>query len=205
MSLAKVVEVKSARADYRCEKDGTVILKGDPYRWYVVGFRSKYRHIRCMKASCSPRPSERESSQVSEVYAAQETATDDLGNLSTAISAPDEGASLVEEIKSILQTAADSIREVAEAYREADENFGGGGNTDMGEWADTLEEGVDALESWDPDTDPEDIDGCGEHEEDESLTNGFDPDCEDCQNLASEWADTTIGEARDLVDGMDTP
>lgn len=208
MSLAKVVEVKHARSEYRCEKDGTTIAKGDPYRWYVVGFRSKYRHIRCMKPACAPRPSERESSNLSEVYAAQESAADELGNLSTSIESPDQGEPLVEEIKSILQTAADSIREVADGYREADENFGGGGNTEMGEWADTLEEGIDALEGWDPETSAEDIDGCGEHEDLEdasALSNGFDPECEDCQALAAEWADNTIQEARDLVEGIETP
>lgn len=202
MSMAKVVEVKSARAEYRCEKDQTVIRKGEPYRWYIVGFRSKHRHIRCMKPGCSPRPSERESSQISEVYAAQEVASDDLSALEGQ---GWDGADLIEEIKSILQTAADSIREVADAYREADENFGGGGNTDMGERADTLEEGIDSLESWDPETEADDIDGCGEHEDDESLENGFDPECEDCQSSKSDWVSTTIGEARDLVDQMETP
>jgi type VII secretion effector (TIGR04197 family) len=206
VSMAKVVEVKHARAEYRCEKDQTVIAKGDPYRWYTVGFRSRFRHIRCMKGSCTPKPSERESSQLSEVYAAQESAEDAFNDMSTAIETIDGAKELVEDVKSTLQEAADSIREVADGYREADENFGGGGQTEMGEWADTLEEGIDSLESWEPDTDADDIDGCGEHEDEEHpLSNGLDPDCEDCQSGIGEWASETIESARDLVSGMETP
>lgn len=204
MSLAKVVEVKHARAEYRCEKDGTEIAKGDPYRWYVVGFRSKHRRIRCMNAGCAPRPSERESSNVSEVYAAQENAADRLGDLSTSIDR-DSASELVSEVREVLQEAADSIREVGDGYREADENFGGGGSTDMAEWADTLESAADEIESWEPDTDAEDIDGCGEHEEEEGLTNGFDPDCEDCQNAVTEWAGDLIDSARSAVEEVETP
>lgn len=205
MSQAKVVEVKHARAEYRCEKDGTVIAKGDPYRWYVVGFRSKHRRIRCMKATCTPRPSEKESSNLSEVYAAQESATDALDNLSTQVESEEDAKGLVEEIKSILEEAAGSISEVADGYREADENFGGGGSTEMGEWADTLDEAKDALESWEPDTEAEDIDGCGEHEEEDGLNNGLDPECEDCQSGITEWARETVDAARDLVDGLEMP
>src|SRR5512139_1085287 len=66
----------------KCAKCGDEIAVGSPYRWFSVGFRSHYKQIRCMKSTCTPRESERESSGIrAEILAAIEDATDQLDAL----------------------------------------------------------------------------------------------------------------------------
>ena len=81
MSLAKLNHIKRVRKPGKCEKCGVEIKVGDPAVRYAVGFRGATR-TRCAKHECLPKPSERESSLVADLYAAQEEAdVDGAGSL----------------------------------------------------------------------------------------------------------------------------
>ena len=71
MSLAKVNQIGRVRKPGKCGKCGVEIKVGDPAVRVAVGFRG-FTQTRCPKPECFPKPSERESSLVSSVYAAQE-------------------------------------------------------------------------------------------------------------------------------------
>lgn len=187
MSQARVHTVGRAVKDQgQCEKCGDALPPGSAYRWYSVGFRSHYKHRRCMKATCTPRPSELESSLLSSVYSAQEGATDNLEGLKGDDEY--EVAKITEEVEGV----AEAIDEVAQQYREQDEAFGGGGATDSAERADTLEQASSDLQGWQPsgDTDPP---SCSEHDE-------LDAECDDCRSEASTWWDDLVQEAIDAID-----
>jgi hypothetical protein len=58
MSMCKLNTVTSSRDERTCLKCGGTIAKGDGYRWWKGRYTDK--RVRCMKASCTPRPWERE-------------------------------------------------------------------------------------------------------------------------------------------------
>lgn len=179
MSVARVTTVRKARKDQgKCGKCGAELPKGSAYRWWTVGFRSRYAHKRCLKPECSPRTSELESSKLAEVYAAIEAAQDDLA--AQRNEAPGEQ----QEILDIISAAAEEFARVADEYREADEQIGGGGNTEMGERADALEESAGELEGFSPSSDPDDAEECADSEEE-----GHDADnCDACfENRQTLW------------------
>jgi hypothetical protein len=203
MSLAKLnTSVFAARkgATLNCER-GHPIQKGEKYIWFKVGFRSRTKHVRCMLPAHAPRDSERESSILSEVYAAQESARDSLDTLDPAT---------VEEqdLNDIITTAAEAVQAVAEQYREAAEAFGGAG--DNADRADTLEGSASELESWSTQGGPE---GCGESnrdktgDEEDSDEPHEEPvaDCDDCADKRREWGEEAIEEVRELIDGIELP
>jgi hypothetical protein len=73
MSTAKIKFVGKAQKDPgKCEKCGKELFKGDPYRWFKVGFRSRHKHVRCTDTQCMPKPSELESTSLSNIMAAFE-------------------------------------------------------------------------------------------------------------------------------------
>jgi hypothetical protein len=137
-----------------------------------------------MKTTCSPKPSERESSNLSTVYAAQESALSELDSLEHS---EDHD---VEQINQVISTYAEAVREVADQYREADDNFGGSGATQSAERADTLEGSADELENFSSN------EYTGATDEDEAE----DPDEEREDN----WSDL-IQEARDAVEQTELP
>ena len=181
MSLAKVEQVKAARKPQgECESCGTEIKVGDPYLHFTVGFRSTFKRVRCTAGPCHPRPSERESSKLAAVYAAQENAHDTIRLLT--VEGQDYDA-FIESIKEVMSGLADETREVVEEYRDAavDPN-GNTFNSVAEERADTLEGAADEVENWDPDSDePQD----GESDE--------------------EWVDAVKDEAYQAIDGMEMP
>lgn len=200
----------------KCGKCGVEIKPGDPYRWFTVGFRSHWKSIRCMKASCSPRPSELESSSTrSTIYGAQEEANDSLD----ALNPEDTTTSEVEEI---VQRVGEAFREVADQLNEADEAFGGNQATEHYERAQTAEQGADELESWSTSSDEEpDFESCDNplHDEPEDRP-GYDPeseetpddaiergsaDCESCSDIRQTWFDELVQEARDAIDNVEVP
>jgi hypothetical protein len=169
--------------NYKCGKCGTEIKVGDPYRWFQVGFRSHYKQVRCVEISCSPKTSELESSKLSSVYAAIEDAE-------ATIAEADEP----DEIESAVQDVANTVREVADEYREASVNPNTGAvfNTEAEERADTLDSSADELESWSHTQDQE-PETCEEHSGDDE------DDCEECQELRDSWIEAIRGEAIDAV------
>src|SRR2546422_8430971 len=107
MSQAKVVSITRAQKHQgECEICGVELPAGSPYRWFSVGFRSKYKHKRCMKEECTPTRAARESSKMSSIYDAIDTAG--LSSCKT-----------MEDIESVLQEVAGVVREIAEEYRTA--------------------------------------------------------------------------------------
>lgn len=212
MSIARVYTQRFAARQGKtiaCEKCRTPIAKGEQYRSFQVGFRSKFTHVRCMRSTCSPRLSELESSMLSEVYAGQEAAEDTLDDL--LAQDPEDDASSVE---SAVHDFGDAIRNVADQYREADENFGGGGNTENGERADTLESAADEMENWSAsENDPPDDEDCSEkarvaaaHDADPASDEEHDPDeCDECIGNRRTWWEDLINEAREAISSVDLP
>lgn len=138
MSLAKIQHVKSARkAQGKCEVDGTEINPGDPYKHYSVGFRGRKR-VRCVTCP-DPRPSERESSLLADVYAAQESA--DVESITTTADAVE-----------VIAEFSEAVREVAEQYQAAAEAAPGLG-AESEERAEALRSSAAAVENdFSPDT-----------------------------------------------------
>lgn len=211
MSQARVKTSKFAARQGKtltCQSCRREIEKGEVYRWWFKGFRSRFKHVRCMTCP-APRASELESSNRADAYAAVEAAEDALTAFREGD--PEEDASGVE---SAVNEAGSGIREVVDQYREADESFGGGGMTQSGEIADELEEAADTLESWtaqDSEPDTEDK-WCSDHEDEasareaEEIAEDEDIDldaardrCDACQQeiaqARQEWWDALLEEA----------
>jgi len=180
MSLAKVNRIGRVRKSGRCEKCGLEINKGDPAVRFAVGFRG-FTRTRCTKSECFPKPSERESSLVSGVYAAQEEV-----DLSTAGSLED------------LTTARDDVvaatQEVAGEYEDS-EMFER--NEDLQERADTLNNAADELEQWEPaDEEPE--------EDAEEWTVG-DTEYTDFEEAHTAWLEAARESLQAAIDEMELP
>jgi hypothetical protein len=133
MSLAKINLIKKVRKSTECEKCHDAINIGDPAVKFAVGFRGRTR-VRCSKSACFPKPSERESSLVADVYAAQEEA--DVS-----------GAGSLEDLETVRDDVVTATREVSGQYEDS-EMFEK--NYDLQERADTLNSAADELEGWEP-------------------------------------------------------
>jgi hypothetical protein len=139
MSQARVTTVKSSRKEGTCEKCKTVLPPKSAYRYFYVGFRSNWKHVRCMEAACNPRMSELESSKLGQVYAAMEDAEDSI-----------RGCTDWEGIKEVLDTLSESIRDTASEYEEASMSPNGDVfNTDAEERAQNLESAADSVDEID--------------------------------------------------------
>lgn len=192
MSTARIYTVAKARKDQgRCSKCGDAIPAGAGYLYWEPGFRSSYKVRRCTKTSCYPRPSERESSLMQEVMAAQEAAED------VAEQFEQSG-----EDETDLQTALDdvqaAIENVASQYRDAAEAFNGQGPN--AEKADELEY-ISLDASFEP-FDEEDVDQCDVHADSDEL--GPQADCDACQENVeekkSEWRTEQAQALRDALE-----
>lgn len=193
MSVARVQISKFAArkgATLRCGKCGKEITRGARYYWYKVGFRSRYKQVRCYGSpSCFPAASERESSKMAGVYAAQETAASSIAEATFG----DDPASFIDDLRSTLESAADDWRSVADEYREAAEASPTGYvfGVDYTEIADSIEYAADELGNWSPDED--EPNPCDEHEE-------YTPGCEECEQMAAGWADDVRDSASTALD-----
>lgn len=195
MSQARVHTVtKAAKDQGKCEHCGAPLPKGGPYRWYSVGFRSHYKHKRCMLPKCTPTQADRESSLLAEIYTAQESASATLDSLSQSDpTAPDD---FVSQVRDAVTEVADAVDSVAQQYRDQDEAFGGSGSTEAAERADTLEGASGDLQGWDPDRDePE---ACDDHD-------AWQDACDACADNWSAWVDDVVQQARDAIDGVELP
>lgn len=185
--MARIHTSTARKEDKKCGKCGKTIAKGEKFFWSMPGFRSswKSRKVRCLDHPF--KPSDLTTSLKGDALAAIEAAQEDLGGLDPrAVEEPDE-------VSSILDTARETIDEVAQAYGEAAENFGGGGPN--GEARDEMEAAAGEL---DVSLDPFDGEGCEEHntpERDAAEMGIFDPDCDDCLDIRQEWAQGLIDEA----------
>jgi hypothetical protein len=205
VSQARVYQQRFAArqgATLSCEKCGRDIPKGQTYRSFKVGFRSRYDHKRCLRAECAPRMSELESSKLAGVYSAIEGAEDDLHAL-----APGDNA---DDINSAVQGAADGIREVASEYDEAADAMGDAGEENR-ERSSTLESAADELEGFEASENEPDFDGCDNPAHDDEPPEGTDAiergsdDCEDCRQIKESWWDEMIGEAEAALADVELP
>jgi hypothetical protein len=182
MSLAKVNRIGRVRNPGTCEKCGLEIKKGDPAVRFAVGFRG-YTRTRCTKPECFPKPSERESSLVADVYAAQEEVDVD-------------SAETLEELEQIRDDVATATREVAGQYEDS-EMFDK--NPDLQERAEQLNSAADELDNWQPE-------GDDEPEEDNEETwsyNGHDFDTYEAAH--DEWLLHARLSLSGAIDGMELP
>jgi hypothetical protein len=202
VSIAKIQTVQRSRKEYVCEKCRDVLPVGSQYRHYTVGFRSKYKHVRCMKDTCFPRSSELESSRLSDVYAAQENAEDQLNALALS-STPDD-------ISAILEELASAIREVAEEYEAAAENeYGVVFNQDSADRAEILQSAADEIENYDPESDfeeCEDCEGTGDivPEDEEEAVDG-NVECLTCDGTGKLLTGETIDAIVQFITGVELP
>jgi hypothetical protein len=143
--MPRINTVKKARkAQGSCGKCGKAIKPGDAYKWIKGRFGP--RKVRC--ESCAFRASDLTSSdKLARVYDAQEDAQEAIGEW--------DGQD-AQDLKSILETAAEEIREAAQEYQEsADaimEHFPSGNATseECEEKAQELEGWADTIEDFDP-------------------------------------------------------
>lgn len=177
----------------KCGSCGREIAKGEQYRWFKVGFRARFKNIRCIARVCDPKPSQLESSALADVYAAIEDASATLDSL--AGGDPEEDSS---SITDSMAQAADAIRDVASAYSEAAEAMGAAGEESQ-EKADTLESAADEIEGFDAEDRPT-PDHDGEHDPDVEQD-----DCEECRSEIEDWWNNQIDEARGLLEGVELP
>lgn len=134
MSLARVHRMNRVRKEWVCGKCREEIPVGAGRLAFAVGFRGR-EQTRCLKPECYPRPSERESSLVADVYAAQESV--DFTTCETT-----------EEFRETLQEIIDACEDVVSQYQDHpmfDNNY------DLQERAEMIEQAGEELSNWDPD------------------------------------------------------
>lgn len=175
MSLAKLHITEKSRKIWRCRKCGVEIPKGSRVIRFTVGFRGRPQE-RCSKPECYPLPSERESSLVADVYAAQESV-----DFSTAQSK--------EDIDNMIQDVISACEEVVGQYEE---NPMYDNNYDMQERADQIRSAGEELENWSDSLDDEPEQG--EYERDE-----------DFEIRLEEWMVEARDAAESAVNDMELP
>jgi hypothetical protein len=180
MSLAKINQIKRVRKAGTCEKCGLEIKVGDPAVRFAVGFRG-YTRTRCTKPECFPKPSERESSLVADLYAAQEEVdVDSAGSL--------------DDLTQIRDDVANAAREVAGEY-EGSEMYEK--NYDLQERAETLNSAADELEQWEPDDE--------EPTEDAEEWAVAENEYTDFEEAHTAWLEISRDSLKAAIDGMETP
>lgn len=191
MSVQKITTVKAARkAPGKCGHCGDVLGVGDGYLWWDAGFRSTYRYVRCLKAECYPRPSERETSKASAILAAQENFADQLATLES-----------VDDITSAVEDVASAVEEVRDEYQDALDQWEYG-NEQLQEKVDHYDAQLDEIQGWEY-TGNEEPEVCDKHD-------GMDPDdeaplaCPDCSELRDSWLELVREEAAEAVDAVET-
>lgn len=212
MSVAKVHTVAKARKDQgECESCRTPLPAGSPYRWFSVGFRSKFKHKRCTKPVCTPRPSQLESSKLADVYAAQEDAEDAI-----------DSASEIDDITAAVGELGSAIREVADEYTEASTDDNGTVfNIEAQERAETLEAAADECDGWTPEAEDteenvecDECDGTGDLDDDSpDAAPGDTVTCENCggagevdnDDYDENWLDNAKDEAKQFINGLELP
>lgn len=192
------VEDKSKpKPNRKCEKCGQEIKVGDPYKWVAPksGPYGGYKRYRCGPCP-SWKPSELSSSKMATIMAAQEDF--DVS-----------GAETISDINEALNDFAQTVREVAQEYRDSSENIeqGFGTRTYM---VDELEQKADDLESWADDLesgidgDDDDWERCPLHSG-HDIPGGSNDDhieedaCDDCHTSREDFLDERRSEAEDKI------
>lgn len=134
--MSRVKTIHNNRKELICGNCRQPIPKGAGYRWTKPRYGS--RKVRCLKPACTFKPSDLSSSKSALVHDAISDARDALLT-----------AESHDDIQSILQSVADTAREVGQEYQDASDAWAGGnGHPDFQEKADQCESYADELESW---------------------------------------------------------
>lgn len=188
MSVQKIETVKKSRKDQgTCSKCRCALPAGTGYLYWMPGFRSNYKIVRCLKPSCFPKPSERETSKIASILAAQE-------NFAEVI----DDACDVEEAETAVREVGTALREVADEYQEALDAWEHG-NEQLQEKVDHYSAQADELEDWSYEGEQE-KEHCEFYEDEEHDES--DESC-DCEEKALQWLDDLRAGARDAVDNVD--
>lgn len=204
MSLARLYHTKKVQKDWTCGKCGATIRKGvDGRVSFAVGFRG-FEQTRCLRPECYPKPSERESSMLADIYAVQEGINwDELGSL--------------EDIETAVGEVQEAVNAVKDEY-ESNEMYDI--NEQLQERVSMLEEAADSLDSWQdgleeaPEEEPscEECEGTGQVEDSDDETQT--KDCDVCngtgegqvdEDVFENWLEEAREAARSAVDEMDLP
>lgn len=208
MSLARIYHTKKSRKVWTCSKCQRQIPVGSPVLSFAVGFRG-WEQRRCGdNPACYPAPSERESSLVSAVYAAQEGV--DLDSCQS-----------LEDIENVLEEVASACDEVADEY-EGNEMYDV--NYDLQERAETVRSAGEELRSWtfDGEDEPEETDERFQDEKCEACdghgtTENDEANCDECggtgylgdrevfEDVHDEWLNEVRSAAQEAIDNMELP
>lgn len=159
--MPRIYTQKCRKAGKTCGRCGTAIMPGDVYKSTSPGFRQPPIY-RCSDPACSFRQSELTQSKMSSAYAAIEDAHEQLRGFDVGDADPNTPDAFFDDhMQPILDDVASQIRDVAEEYREASDQWAGGqGHEEWTDRADTLEAAADEAESYEPsgNFDPETLD-----------------------------------------------
>lgn len=134
--MSRVKTVKNNYKELTCGKCHQAIPKGAGYLWTKPRYGS--RKVRCLKPACAFKPSDLSSSKAAIVHDAIDDARKQIQN-----------AESQDDIQSILQSVAETAREVGQEYQDASDAWAGGnGHPDFQEKANQCESFADELDSW---------------------------------------------------------
>lgn len=198
MSLARIYTQKfsgKSKNVSTCEGCRQPIEKGQTYRCFKVGFRSRYQHN--YHAGCEIKDSARESSKLSAVFAAREDAIDNINSADVDGTNP---SAFVDDLRGFLESAADDWDGVASEYDDASEAMGGdyGAGSAMAETAASIEEAANQLRDWSPNEEEPDVNH-EDHAEDDDERTGIVDDCDECMDAVNDWADEVRSSATDAL------
>ncbi len=134
--MSRVKTVGNNRKKLVCGHCRETIPKGAGYRWTKPRYGS--RKVRCLNSACAFRASDLSGSKTAIVHDAIDDARDQI------ITAESQ-----DDIQGILQSVADTAREVGQEYQDASDAWAGGnGHPDFQEKADQCESFADELDGW---------------------------------------------------------
>lgn len=134
--MSRVKTITNNRKPLTCGHCHETIPKGAGYHWTKPRYGS--RKVRCLKPACAFKPSDLSSAKSAVIHDAIDDARDQI-----------QSAESHDDIQSILQSVADTAREIGQEYQDASDAWAGGnGHPDFQEKADQCESFADELEGW---------------------------------------------------------
>jgi methyl-accepting chemotaxis protein len=197
--MARLTTVEKARTSPgNCGKCGKEIQKGDKYLWWQP-FRSSKR-LRC-GACPRPRPSETATNEkLAKCLEAGESIEDAINEFNKNYD--------IEDLRSAVESAAETVREAAEMYRESAQNIEDGfqhstsQSDEYNEKADNLESKADEIESAANSLEEFDEEGAKTEAEEEAKEGGKDgPTAEEIlKDKKESWAEEQAQNVEEFTD-----
>jgi hypothetical protein len=176
-----IVKQRTARASKKsrpCGKCHEQILPEQEY--YSWAFRYGGRHFRHVACGYPPR-SALTQSKIGEVYAAIESAEDEL----RAVLESGVAVGAEDEVHAILELVGEEAARIAEEYRDAAENFGGAGEN--AERADELESYARECDGFSPTCDVPEVEE-GEEADTEAVEQYLSELCQEAQDVLDNFS-----------------